>query len=358
VLYIVFTTGRCNLECGYCGGSFPESLVPRDVKYRVSDLERFISDDRAPVICFYGGEPLLNREFMREVMDNLSRAKFVIQTNGTLVKRLEPEYWTRFETVLLSIDGRPEVTDRYRGLGVYRRVLEAARWLRSNGFRGDLIARMTVTESTDIYLDVTHLLKLGLFDHVHWQLDVIWSQRWRDFDGWCEDSYLPGLKKLVNLWLDEAERGIILGIVPIVSVLGAMVRGTPLDRPPCGAGRTSLAISTDGTVLACPIAVDVDWAKLGNVLEDSRLMVVGKVGIGEPCLSCGYLKYCGGRCLYAHIERLWGEDGFRKVCRATISLIENLSKIKGRVIDLLNEGTIPIKELFYPPFNNTTEIIP
>ena len=358
VLYIVFTTGRCNLKCEYCGGSFPESLVPYEVKYGVDDLKRFISDDPAPTICFYGGEPLLNRNFIRNIMDEIPRARFVVQTNGTLVKRLEPEYWRRFETVLLSIDGRQEVTDRYRGSGVYRRVLEAARWLRLNGFRGDLIARMTVTEITDIYLDVKHLLELGLFDHVHWQLDVVWSNRWRDFDGWCERSYLPGLKRLINLWLDEAERGTVLGIVPIIGVLGPMIKGERLDCPPCGAGKTSLAISTDGTILACPIAVDARWARLGNIIEDSRLKVVGKVGIGEPCLSCTYLKYCGGRCLYSHIERLWGEDGFRRVCRVTIKLIEGLLEIKGRVIDLLREGTISLKELSYPPFNNTTEIIP
>lgn len=358
MLYIVFTTGKCNLKCEYCGGSFPSSVVPWNVKYDIEELKRFLDSDPDPIICFYGGEPLLNVKFIRKVMDKISECKFVIQTNGTLIKQLDPQYWIRFEAILLSIDGRMSITDYYRGNGIYNKVLAAARWLRSIGFRGDLIARMTVTEMSDIYVDVTHLLKLKLFDHVHWQLDVIWSDRWRDFDGWCKCSYLPGLKDLINLWITMAESGKILGIVPFLGLLSVMLKGEVMKRPPCGAGITSISVLTDGTILACPIAIDTCWAKLGNIRDDSRLNVIGRAIIGEPCLSCSYLNYCGGRCLYAHKERLWGETGFRKVCKLTINLIEGLKRIKGKVIELLKSGAIPQTELFYPSFNNTTEIIP
>ena len=95
-----------------------------------------------------------------------------------------------------------------------KKVVSTARWLRSIGFSGDLVARMTVTQETDIYRDVVHLLSLDIFNHVHGQLDVVWSDRWKNFQNWRDSSYLPGIKRLVALWLEEMSRGRVLGIAP------------------------------------------------------------------------------------------------------------------------------------------------
>ena len=45
--------------------------------------------------------------------------------------------------------------------------------IRSKGYKGDIIARMAYSDHGDIHRDVIHLLKH--FDHVHWQLDVFWT---------------------------------------------------------------------------------------------------------------------------------------------------------------------------------------
>jgi len=358
MLYIVFTTGQCNLRCKYCGGSFPQNLVPWKIRYPISHLKRFVSEDPKPTIAFYGGEPLLNARFIKEVMDELPNVKFVVQSNGILTRTLEPEYWLRFDAVLLSIDGRRAVTDHYRGADVYDAVIDSARWLREIGFQNDLVARMTVSELSDIFLDVEHLLSLRLFDHIHWQLDVVWSSRWKDFDGWCESSYIPGINSLIRLWIEEARKGRILGLAPFTAVLKTMIENLRVDCPPCGSGVNSLAILTDGDVIACPIAVDAKWARLGSILKDSKAQMTDKAKISEPCTTCGYLKYCGGRCLYAHYERLWGEEGFKKICKVTIHTIDGLAQIKNEVLGLLNRDVIPMESLDYPPFNNTIEVIP
>ena len=358
MLYILFTTGQCNLKCKYCGGSFPQSLVPWKINYSISHLKRFISDDPEPIIAFYGGEPLLNVRFIKDVVKDFPKAKFVIQSNGILTKMLEPDYWLRFDAVLLSIDGRRMVNDRYRGAKVYDEVVDSARWLRTIGFKNDLIARMTISELSDVFLDVKHLLSLNLFDHIHWQLDVVWSTRWKDFYGWCESSYIPGISRLVHYWIEEAKKGRVSGFVPFIALLKTMIKNVSIDRPPCGAGINSLSILTNGDVIACPIAVDVKWAKLGNISKDSKAQMINKVKINEPCVSCDYLKYCGGRCLYAHYERLWGEDGSNKICKVAIHTINELTKIKDEVLSLLNRNVIFMDRLDYPPFNNTTEVIP
>ena len=355
MLYIVFTTGRCNLRCSYCGGSFPRHLVPWEVKYRVEELADFLSQDPSPIVAFYGGEPLLNPVFMMEVMDRVE-ATYVVQTNGLLVDRLSPEYWRRFDTVLLSIDGVESVTDMHRGRGVYRRVLRSARWLRDAGFGGDLVARMTVTEVSDIWRDVTHLLSLNLFDHVHWQLNVVWSPRWRDFKGWLRSSYKPGLDRLRELWVRNLLKGRVLGLAPFQGVLRRLFYGGP--NPPCGAGVESFSILTDGRILACPIAVDVPWARLGHIRDTSPEELTGKISIGEPCTGCDILQACGGRCLYAHMERLWGMDGFRDVCMATRYLVEDVMGVKPLAEKLIADGVVNPDELLYPTYNNTVEIIP
>jgi len=353
----VFTTGRCNLNCKYCGGSFPEFKVPSRPRYSLESLKRFMKGDEEPIIAFYGGEPLINPSFIQEVMDEKPDAKFVIQTNATLIDALPAKYWRKMDTVLVSIDGRREVTDGYRGHGVYEAVVQGAKKLREQGFRGDLIARMTLSEKSDVYLDVIHLLSLEIFDHVHWQLDVIWSPRWLHFNAWAK-QYIEGLRMLMDCWLDALRKGKVLGIVPFLGVLKTLLTGKPIEVPPCGAGSTAVAISTDGRVLACPIAVEEDWAYLGKLEETTWRSVRGKVTIGEPCSSCRYFHLCGGRCLYSHIERLWGMGGFRAVCRLTLGLIKPLTKIKQEVTNLVRKGMVSLSELLYPPYNNTTEIIP
>ena len=331
--------------------------MPWKIQYRLEDLAKFLEEDNDLVIAFYGGEPLLNAKFIEEVMERIDAKRWVIQTNGLLIEKLDEKYWREFDAILLSIDGVKEVTDYYRGVGVYEKVLKAAKYLRSINAEADLTARMSVSEQTRLYRDVVHLLSLNIFDHVHWQLDVIWSDRWIDFDSWLVESYLPDLKKLVNLWIAKLRGGMVLGITPFLGIVKAMFFENLL-APPCGSGVEAFAISTDGTILACPIAVDVGWAKLGNIrntnLEDLRRLFK----IGEPCSSCNVFKYCGGRCLYTYYERLWGEEGFRKVCRATKHLISLIEELRDEIASLIDEGRVDIEKLNYPKFLNTVEIIP
>ncbi len=358
MLYFVFTTGRCNLRCSYCGGSFNPEIVPWRVEYDLGDLIRLVEGDGDATIAFYGGEPLLNPGFIMEVMDAVPARRFVVQTNGTAVRALPPEYWRRMDAVLLSIDGPEGVTDGYRGRGVYRTVLSSARWLREVGFSGDLIARMTVSEGSDVYRDARHLLELGLFDHVHWQIDAVWSEGWADFRGWAERVYKPGVSRLVDYWISEAREGRVPGLVPVLGVLRVELTGESMGIPPCGAGRDAFAVSTDGRVLACPIAVAEGWAELGRLGSVGPGDLPGRVSIGEPCASCPYLRYCGGRCLYAHVERLWGEEGFEALCDLTRHLVDEVLSVADEVRALIGEGRIDPGEVLYPPYNNTTEIIP
>ncbi|MGA2199021.1 MAG: radical SAM protein, partial [Nitrososphaerales archaeon] len=112
VHYFIILTKQCNLFCTYCGGG--SDTPPREIQYPIADLKSFLSKDTNPVIEFYGGEPLLRIRTMKRIMDEIP-GRFVVQTNGWFLDRIEPEYLARFHSILVSVDGTREVTDKERG---------------------------------------------------------------------------------------------------------------------------------------------------------------------------------------------------------------------------------------------------
>jgi len=320
--------------------------MPDEISYDIHALANLIKKDENAVVAFYGGEPLLRPDMVKALISLLPAKKFVLQTNGFFIEKIE-NVINKFDVILLSIDGRREITNFYRSPQCYEKVMHALNFLKEKRYRGDIIARMAVSRYTDIYEDVTHLLKF--FPYVHWQLDVIWSPLWgvEEFERWAEKNYLPGIEKLIFLWRKNLKKGKVLGIVPFLGILKRMIWGG--DGLHCGAGKDAIAIATDGKILACPIAGEFEWNNIGDFNSFK------KIEIGEPCKSCDVYAICGGRCLFFYKEKLWGKRGFHAVCNVTKHLIQNLEKVKDIVISNLPKIE---KEMKYPPFNNTTEIIP
>ena len=94
-------------------------------------------------------------------------------TNTFFLDKLPIRYIKRMDMISMSIDGSKDTTDFNRGQGVHDMVIRRARWLKEEvGFTGLTTARMTVALDTDIEKEVKYLASTGLFDLVHWQLDV------------------------------------------------------------------------------------------------------------------------------------------------------------------------------------------
>jgi putative peptide-modifying radical SAM enzyme len=317
--------------------------MPSDITYDLSSLRCLVEKNPHAVVAFYGGEPLLRYEKIKLLLDELPAEHFVINTNGYYIESIK-DMLQRFDTILLSIDGRKQVTDYYRQDGSYDQVITAVNIIKQSSFSGELIARMAVSKKTDIYSDVMHLL--DHFPYVHWQLDVVWSALWdlHAFNHWVDSSYISGLDRLVSWWISEIRKDQIHGIVPFLGIMTRILHeGGGL---PCEAGEEAIAITTDGTIMACPIAPDYQWNTLGSLSEGFQ-----RIKVDQPCPSCDIYGICGGRCLFTNKERLWGQQGFHAICSVTKHLV---SQLQGYV-----SVCEPIKEKFqYPPFNNTTEIIP
>ena len=134
-----------------------------------------------------------------------------------------------------------------------------------------------------------------------------------------------------------------MGIIPFLGILSRIFHGK--TGLPCQSGSEAITITTDGKILACPIAPEFKWNNLGNFHNYK------KIEIGGKCKTCDVFKICGGRCLLAHKEKFWGIKGFKTVCTITKFLIYELKKYENRLAHISNK-------INYPPYNNTTEIIP
>ncbi|MFW3146131.1 MAG: TIGR04084 family radical SAM/SPASM domain-containing protein [Thermoplasmatota archaeon] len=354
--YHVLTTERCNLQCRYCGGTRRLPGMPLDIEYGIDDIVSFISGDPDAVIGFYGGEPLLAMDSVYELMDRLPAKAFTLQTNGTLIHQLKDEYLQRLHSVLISLDGPREVTDASRGAGTYDLVMGNLRNIRKRGFKGDLIARMAFSDHSDIRRDVTHLLEH--FDHVHWQLDVFWTdlEQRGDAAAWL-DRYDEGIKVLIGDFGNSMKEGKVPGIVPFIPILRTLLHGEPRHIW-CGSGIDSFSIMTSGSIEACPIAPELLYSNIGHINSSTPDGIRNSRSVGPPCTRCDILWVCGGRCLFANRTMGWGREWFDRVCLTTRRMIEGLEGLVPLARELMEEGMLPRNAFDYPEINNGCEIIP
>ncbi|MHA1863279.1 MAG: TIGR04084 family radical SAM/SPASM domain-containing protein [Candidatus Thorarchaeota archaeon] len=358
--YHLVLTKKCNLNCQYCHGG--EDIGPdTEIQYNLDDLATFLSKDDEIQLMLYGGEPTLRIPLIIELMDRFSKARFMLQTNALLLSKIPEEYARRFHSILISIDGPEMVTDGYRSKGVYQKVLANTHWLERIGYEGDIVARMAISQESDIYRDVTHLLNLKepRFKHVHWQLNVIWDAdgNWHDFDKWVEESYNPGITRLVEEWVSKMEQGTVEGIVPFIPLVYTMLTGEASTMR-CGSGIDTFAIHVNGNIGVCPISPDWEFSIVGDIRNSEPKDLRNIMSVDEPCPSCDDYGVCGGRCLFTNKQRIWGEDGYKKVCNTVNHLTNTLRKQIPRIERFIVEGKIAIDDFKYPEYNNGCEIIP
>ncbi|MEM3626989.1 MAG: TIGR04084 family radical SAM/SPASM domain-containing protein [Candidatus Bathyarchaeia archaeon] len=371
--HIILTT-KCNLECVYCSGEasvdFDDEFLGFDVDYHlpaklgydIGLLDAFCRRDPSCVLIFYGGEPLLCIDEIRRIMDGVKAEHFILQTNGLLLDRLDTEYVNCFHTILVSIDGEESLTDYYRGKGVYKKVIDNLKLIRRNGFKGELIARMTVMEQTDIYRQVRWLVENREFPFtsVHWQLNAgFWGKDYlrRNFKKWICESYNPGIRRLTKFWVDKMEEtGTMLKLYPLLGIAQSLLCGEEESQLRCGAGWINYAIQTDGQIIPCPTMWGMKNYYLGHIGEADPTKLP-RIPIGKPCTKCDILSLCGGRCLYANVTKRWKPEAYHLVCNATKNLIDSITKEMPRIQKLIKTGRINQKQFEYMKYNGC-EIIP
>ncbi len=232
--------------------------------------------------------------------------------------------------------------------------------IRANGYRGELIARMTVTERTDIVDAVRYLAENPdySFTSIHWQMDANFSRdlSHRQFAEWVDKRYNPGIRALVKAWVDDMEQnGKVRRWYPFVDPMEDLLYGrASLLR--CGAGHANYAIMTDGHIAPCPVMIGMKQYYLGHI-ADADPQYLPRIPVGGECPACRIRTFCGGRCLYSSIMQPWNQTGRRLVCGTVENLRDALMDELPRVRALIASGRIHLPDFAHEKFNGC-EIIP
>jgi len=375
VYYHLILTDDCNLSCSYCRGKpFPDPVpgepgpgvnldfdLPAELDYDLGILYRFLARDPDASVIFYGGEPLLRPDLVREVVEHAPAKRFLVQTNGLLLDRLPRGVVDRLGTILVSIDGPRETTDTCRGEGTFDRVMANLESIAAGGYPGEIIARMTVTERTDIAAAVRFLAdNPGFpFSSIHWQLDadLAFDAGSRAFAGWADRDYNPGIVSLIGDWVGRMEKtGRVPRWYPFIDPMEDLLTGraSPLR---CGAGHANLTIMTDGSIGPCPCMVGLRDHYLGHIRDADPAALVGRSPDLKGCSGCSLLSFCGGRCLYARALTPWPAEMRRAVCGTVENLHTGLTGVLPRVRALIADGVITLADFAHPRYNGC-EIIP
>jgi putative peptide-modifying radical SAM enzyme len=369
-------TDECNLCCSYCRAkAFEETVgkedptlqqvqidpdLPADLAFDLTLLYDFLKKDPASTLTFYGGEPLMRAELINTIVQEAPVHRFMLQTNGVLLNRLASQIINRFSTILISLDGNDELTDENRGTGTYRNVIENINRIRQNGYTHELIARMTVTERTNIFDAVQWLSDNPdySFSSIHWQLDANFSDDFshRQFADWVNTSYNPGIISLVSDWVDQMENeGKVQRWYPFLDPMEDMLCGhESLLR--CGSGHANYSIMTDGHIAPCPVMIGMSQYYVGHI-KDSDPLNLAVIGVNGECTDCNIRGFCGGRCLYSNITKPWGVAERKLVCSTVENLYTGLINVLPRVKDLIDGGVIHLADFSHEKFNGC-EIIP
>jgi len=180
----------------------------------------------------------------------------------------------------------------------------------------------------------------------------------RNFEQWSKASYIPGLERLSQFWVDQMEgRGMVLKLYPLLGIANSLLNQEKNCLMRCGGGWINYAIQTDGYILPCPTMWGMKKYYLGHLAERDPFNL-GKILVNNsPCMDCKVLSVCGGRCLYANITKRWSDQNYAEVCYTVKSLIRSVDGQLPRIRKLVCDGTISLTDFDYFKYNGC-EIIP
>ena len=308
----LLTTLRCNLKCSYCSLGVGAVLGSQsEVTYSLDQLDTFIATHLARheiYVTFYGGEPTLNLELMSAVMRRHPEYRFQLQTNGTLLDDLPDWILARLSNVLVSIDGGEQVTDGYRGRGIYRQVVKNVRAIRSR-LGGTLTARVTWSSADTSFEELDELTHY--FDYVYFQFVAQ--------DGAYAPDTIAAKRAVLTKMVDKFFSADAL--YPFIPIMGTVRNKVLPSRAQelyggltqCRASTHLLNVMPDGKIYPCPdllyLPEMLQGDVVGNWLKRSSLQPHPDM----PCEGCAAFAYCRRNCMKnLHLAYVRKNDAWRK----------------------------------------------
>ncbi len=326
----LLTTLRCNLRCSYCSLGVGEVLGSRrKVSYSLDALDAFIRKHLSGheiYVTFYGGEPTLNLGFITAVMERYPAFRFQLQTNGTLLAKLPDRVLGRLSNILVSIDGGEQVTDGYRGRGLYRRVMKNIGAVRGR-MHGTLTARVTWSSEDTTFEELDELT--DAFDYVYFQFVAK--------DGAYSRQAVAKKRAVLSRLVDRFFSGETL--YPLIPIMGTVRNKVlPSRAQELCAGLTQCRVSThllnvmpDGRIYPCPDMMYLPEMQQGDVVGNWLKRSPLQPHPNMPCEHCSAFSFCRRNCMKnLYLAYVKGADGYR---RNVVEPICDLVRFLGAEVD-------------------------
>ncbi len=310
----------CNLACRYCFAEEGEyhgrrALMSLEVGKKAFDFLIAHSGNRRNLeVDFFGGEPLMNWEVVKQLVEYgrslekpyQKKFRFTLTTNGVLLNEEIMEFCNReMGNVVLSLDGRKEVHDWMRptrtGMGSYELVVPKFQKFVESRKQKNYYVRGTFTrKNLDFSKDVIHYADLG-FQLL--SMEPVVAAKEEEYAIQKED--LPQIfEEYDKLALEYIKRKKERRGFEFFHFMLDLEQGPCVAKrlSGCGSGTEYLAVTPWGDLYPCHQFVGQEEFLLGNVEEGivkSSIcdeFKVCNVYAKEQCQKCFARFYCSGGC--------------------------------------------------------------
>jgi len=310
----------CNLNCSYCFASQGKyhgerAIMSFEVGKRALDFLIENSGTRRNLeVDFFGGEPLMNFQVVKDLVayarsiekEKGKNFRFTLTTNGVLVDD-DVIQWANQEcsNVVLSLDGRKEIHDRFRvdyaGKGSWEQIVpKFQKFVEARGGK-DYYMRGTFTHANPDFLkDIQQMLDLG-FSELSME-PVVCAEG--DPSALTEADLpivMEQYEKLAELMLKRDEEGRPFTFYHyMIDLTGGPCIYKRISG--CGSGTEYMAVTPWGDLYPCHQFVGEERFKLGNIWDGvTNAEVQGEfaacnVYAHPECRDCWARLYCSGGC--------------------------------------------------------------
>ena len=310
----------CNLNCSYCFASQGKyhgdrALMSFEVGKRAFDFLVENSGSRRNLeVDFFGGEPLMNFDVVKELVayarsiekEKGKNFRFTLTTNGMLIDDDVIDFANReMSNVVLSLDGRKEIHDCYRvdyaGNGSWERIVPKFQKLVKARDGKNYYMRGTFTHANPDFLeDIKTMLDLGFTEL---SMEPVVAAETDSEALTAEDMpiVMEQYEKLAELMLQREREGRPFTFYHYMLDL----KGGPCIYKRisgCGSGTEYMAVTPWGDLYPCHQFVGEEKFKLGDIWQGVTNHPVQdefaacNVYAREECRNCWARLYCSGGC--------------------------------------------------------------
>ena len=310
----------CNLNCSYCFASQGKyhgerALMSFEVGRRALDFLVENSGTRRNLeVDFFGGEPLMNWQVVKDLVayarsiekDAGKNFRFTLTTNGVLLDDEVTDFCNReMHNVVLSLDGRKEVNDRFRvdvaGNGSYERIVpNFQRFVAARGDKSYYMRGTYTHYNPDFTNDLFHMADLG-FTELSMEPVVCapgdpCALTEEDFPVLCEQYELLA-KDMLRRWREGKP-------ITFYHYMIDLKHGPCIYKrvSGCGSGTEYMAVTPWGELFPCHQFVGDPKYSLGNIWDGVTNTAAQDEfrhcnAYSRPdCKDCWARLYCSGGC--------------------------------------------------------------